>query len=116
MRVNTFWPLTAPLMLLPLMLMTTGWPPLVSPCRPGWLASKLMLARGSLPAVMLRSPERVWAALQLLSSVRVRETGSTWGKTPSVIWMLRVPRLLWSPSKSVPCTCSPRLTLLVPTG
>ncbi|MNC67642.1 hypothetical protein D3C75_1181530 [compost metagenome] len=66
--------------------------------------------------MILRSPERVWAALQLLSSTRVRETGSTWGKTPSVIWMLRVPRLLWSWSKSLPTTCSPRLTLLVLTG
>ncbi|MNH03363.1 hypothetical protein D3C79_626250 [compost metagenome] len=57
--MNTFWPLTLPLMLLPLMLMTTGWPPRVSPCRPGWLASKLILTRGSLPAVISRSPVRV---------------------------------------------------------
>ncbi|MNL70103.1 hypothetical protein D3C87_1950560 [compost metagenome] len=64
----------------------------------------------------MRSPERVWAALQLLSSVRVRETGSTWGKAPSVMAIFKVPRLLWSWSKSLPTTCSPRLTLLVLTG
>ncbi|MNH13543.1 hypothetical protein D3C79_731180 [compost metagenome] len=103
-------------MLLPLTLMTTGWPPLVRPCRPGWLASKPIWTRGSVPAVILRSPLRDWAVLQSLSSVRVRETGSTCGKAPSVMAMLRVPRLLWSPSKSVPCTCSPRLTLLLLTG
>ncbi|MNV47895.1 hypothetical protein D3C71_1397780 [compost metagenome] len=103
-------------MLLPLTLMITGAPPLVRPCRPGWLASNAMLTRGSAPAVMARSPVRIWAVLQSLSSVRVRETGSTCGKAPSVMAMLRVPRLLLSPSKSVPCTCSPRLTLLVPTG
>ncbi|MNQ98258.1 hypothetical protein D3C85_1139420 [compost metagenome] len=103
-------------MLLPLMLITTGWPPLVSPCRPGWLASKLMLASGSVPAVILRSPERLCPALQSWSSIKERETASTLGKAPSVIWMLRVPRLLLSPSKSVPCTCSPRLTLLLSTG
>ncbi|MNP23172.1 hypothetical protein D3C76_1158720 [compost metagenome] len=57
--MKTFWPLTLPLMLLPLMLISTGAPPLVSPCRPGWLASKLILASGSVPALMLRSPERV---------------------------------------------------------
>ena len=78
------------------------------PCRPGWLASNAMLTRGSAPAVMARSPVRVWGRAPVAVLHQVRETGVDLGQHAVGDMNIEGAKVVLVPVVGA-CTCKPQV-------